>query len=71
MHFVFYGNTVGEKTQDDKSITIFEAEKWDVMYPIQRDRSTIRNLYAPKRYLTIYDFNWSVYFKDLIEKLKS
>jgi len=38
---------------------------WDVIYPIER-KSSLRGLYAPKGYFTVYDFDWLVFIKTLI-----
>lgn len=54
--YVFYGliseMNVVESTADCK----IEIEDWAMVYPILRP--SYRVLYAPKGYLTIYDFDW-------------
>lgn len=55
-HFVYWGTMKQKQVADNFTINILEAEKWNVVYPIKR--KSIRNLYAPKGYFTIYDYDW-------------
>ena len=63
MKFAFYGNLVDEKTVTDERtetsgrLKIFDATNWDVIYPIER-KNSFRGAYAPKGYLTVYDYDW-------------
>ncbi|MDQ2087487.1 hypothetical protein RBH29_13730 [Herbivorax sp. ANBcel31] len=55
--FVFKGQLDGEKHLDGlENYKVFVASSWDIIYPI--DRYSIRLLFAPKGYLTIYDYEW-------------
>ncbi len=49
--YVFYG------VIEPKSNEVFDlnVSNWDIVYPISR--KSIRGLYSPKNYLTLYDFN--------------
>ena len=46
----------GEIIEKDDSIYDLNIFEWDILYPIQR--KSIRMLYAPRHYLTIYDYDW-------------
>ncbi|MBB6217237.1 hypothetical protein HNQ80_003356 [Anaerosolibacter carboniphilus] len=59
--YVFIGNTEQtEKTGDlivdgvQELMLDFKVDEWRIVYPIRRD--SLRDMYAPKSYLTIYDF---------------
>ena len=59
--FVFVGNEISSNTVGDLEIdgvqekTIdFQVDDWQIVYPIKRD--SFRDIYAPKSYLTIYDY---------------
>lgn len=58
--YIIYGEVIGEKKYDDypesKPQKVIKCKKWSLLYPIMRGDS-IRP-FAPKSYLTIYDFNW-------------
>lgn len=53
--YVFGGTMRQEKVAENFTINILDVEKWNISYPIKRN--TIRGLYAPKGYFTIYDYN--------------
>lgn len=61
--FVFWGTVNQEQWADNLRVNILDARKWNIIYPIQR--KTIRGLYVPKGYFTIYDFNWTEAIKKL------
>ena len=42
-----------EKNTDEFDL---DVKKWDIIYPISR--KSYRVIYAPKGYLTIYDYDW-------------
>lgn len=50
--YLFSGTVIPK----EDGIYDFKIKKWHIVYPIQR--KSIRMLYAPKGYLTIYDYNW-------------
>ena len=59
--FVFVGNEISSNTVGDLEIdgvqekTIdFQVDDWQIIYPIKR--YSFRDIYAPKSYLTIYDY---------------
>ena len=58
--FVFIGKEVrtiveGGNNGDPKDLMVhFQIDDWRIIYPIRRD--SIRDIYAPKSYLTVYDF---------------
>ena len=59
--FVFVGNEISANIVGDIEIdgvqekTIdFEVDNWQIVYPIKRD--SLRDIYASKAYLTLYDF---------------
>lgn len=59
-----------EKFEEDKRTNSLYADlyvdNWKVIYPIKR--ATFRQYYAPKTYLTIYDFDWLKVIKLLFNK---
>ena len=61
--FVYWGTMKQEQVADNFTINILEAKKWNVIYPIKR--KSIRGLYAPKGYFTIYDYDWIKVIKDV------
>ena len=54
--YVYWGTMRQEEVAKNFTINILDAEKWNIVYPIKRN--TIRGLYAPKGYFTIYDYDW-------------
>ena len=50
--YIFTGNII----KKEKEIYDLDIHQWEIVYPIQR--KSFRILYAPKSYLTIYDFNF-------------
>ena len=54
--YIFQGKINKRKIYENVSLNWLQLEKWDIVYPIKR--SSLRSLYVPKSYLTIYDFNW-------------
>lgn len=54
--YVYWGTMRQRQVTENFTINILNAEKWNIIYPIQRN--SIRGFYAPKGYFTIYDFNW-------------
>ncbi len=61
--FVYWGIMKQEQVADNFTINILEANKWNIIYPIKR--KSIRGLYAPKGYFTIYDYDWIKVIKDV------
>ncbi len=61
--FVVSGVCVSVDVSDVYTYNIvrLNVEDWDIVSPIKR--LSFRRFYAPKSYLTIYDFNWSEFFK--------
>lgn len=53
--FVYYDEK--KLINDSESFPVYKivAKNWDILYPIHR--TSLRRLYAPKKYLTLYDFN--------------
>jgi len=62
--FVFWGTVTQEQWADNLRVNILNADRWNILYPIQR--KTIRGLYAPRGYFTIYDYNWKEAIKEII-----
>lgn len=58
------------KTWEDKKTNNMYADlyvnRWQIIYPIER--TTFRQYYTPKAYLTIYDYDWSKAIKLLFTK---
>lgn len=54
--YIFQGKIEKKEVSKDVSFNWIKLRKWDIVYPIQRQ--SLREIYAPKSYLTIYDFNW-------------
>jgi hypothetical protein len=52
--FVCYGNVIGEDIFDGDKYLIFNVERWDVLYPVQRE-SFIPKFMQPKYGFTIWD----------------
>ena len=49
------------KSKSEPDINVIYAIDWDILYPI--NRATFRRFYAPKSYLTIYDYDWGAVLK--------
>ncbi len=60
--YVLYG-TIMPKEND---IFDLNVEHWNIVYPVSR--KSIRALYVPKRYLTLYDFNLIKLLKNMLSK---
>ena len=61
--YVFKGNIVCE-VKDIGLVKSLKINNWDIVYPIKR--KSLRGLYVPKGYLTIYDFNWIKVLKEKV-----
>lgn len=67
--YIFKGNAEPHYINDSVSVDWLEDYKWAIVYPIKR--SSIRDIIAPKSYLTIYDFDWGCVMKKLIGKTEN
>ncbi len=52
--YVLYGKFIGVEVFYGESYRVFEVNRWDIQYPI--DRFSLRSFFSPKRYLNIFDF---------------
>lgn|GEM_PF-3596899 len=52
--FIFIGEEGSKLDEGDDTTVEFKVRDWKIISPIRRD--SIRDIYAPKSYLTIYDF---------------
>ena len=46
--------------ESNYTVVELSGSRWDILTPIKR--LSFRRFYAPKSYLTIYDFDWSKFF---------
>ena len=53
---------VEDKKTNNISVDL-DVKKWDIIYPIKR--ASFRQYYAPKGYLTVYDYDWLKLIKSL------
>ena len=60
---IYYDEKIAVENNSGKSEYNIVSKGWDILAPIQR--LSFRKYYAPKNYLTIYDFNWINVIKDL------
>lgn len=65
--FIFTGELVinDEDIYHQYYISTIYIESWDIVYPIRR--ASFRRYYAPKGYLTFYDFDWGKIIKNKID----
>lgn len=63
--YVFYGSITENNVEDLIADCNIEIEDWAMVYPILRP--SYRGLYAPKGYLTIYDFDWCAIVRGLLK----
>ncbi len=61
---IYYDERILMKDNETFPIYKIESKSWDILYPVHR--ASFRRLYAPKSYLTIYDFNWINVIKELL-----
>ena len=61
---IYYDERILMKDNETFPIYKIESKSWDILYPVHR--VSFRRLYAPKSYLTIYDFNWINVIKELL-----
>ena len=64
MKFIFYGEVIDESIEQGTRLILFQAEKWDAVYPIERKKS-FRGIYVSKRYFTMYDYCWLSFLEKL------
>ena len=62
--YVFYGEIEEHKVYDKIYFKYLKSSKWDIVYPIRRN--SLRALFTPPHYLTIYDYNWVDVITNLI-----
>ena len=60
--YVFTGKIINK----EHDMFDLKVESWEITYPIQR--KSLRMLYTPKKYLTIYDYDWLKIIVGLIKK---
>lgn len=56
MYVFYYDYKTYLNVSKDDSVYKIISNKWDILYPITR--ISFRKYYAPKGYLTIYDYDW-------------
>jgi hypothetical protein len=52
--YIFIGKQGNQVNEGDDLTIDFHVDEWKIVYPIKRN--SIRDIYAPKSYLTLYDF---------------
>ena len=62
--YIFQGKIEKRKVYEDVSFNWLKLTNWDVVYPVQRQ--SIRSMYVSDSFLTIYDFDWFKYIRQIL-----
>ena len=65
LKYVFYGPVTVLDSGESAADCSIEIQDWAMVYPILRP--SFRGLYAPKGYLTVYDFDWGEVLRGLFD----
>lgn len=63
---IYYDEKISMSDYESFPVYKIVATDWDILYPVHR--YSLRRLYAPKHYLTLYDFNWINVIKEILSK---